>query len=52
MAYEEERKRQILCEINWLKDEVKKAKKQKHKKDLERQIKEREYNYHLAVYKK
>lgn len=45
-----ERKRQILAEIEWLKNKLKSVKKEKHRKDLERQIKEREYNLRLVVF--
>jgi hypothetical protein len=39
----QERKKQITIEIVWLQNKLKTVKKQKHRKDLERQIKEREY---------
>jgi len=42
--YKEERKKQITIEIVWLENKLKTVKKQKHRKDLERQIKEREYD--------
>jgi hypothetical protein len=44
-----ERRRQIEHEISWLKEKLKTVKKQKHRKDLERQIKEREYNLDLGI---
>ena len=50
MTYEEERKRQIKIEIEWLKDKLKTISKIKHKKDFERQIKEREYELHLGIF--
>ena len=51
MTYTEERKRQIQYEIDWLKEKLKSVKKEKHKKDLERQVKEREYNLSLGIWK-
>ncbi len=45
-----DRRRQIEHEINWLKDKLKTVKKEKHRKDLERQIKEREYTLALAIF--
>ena len=36
-------KEQVSIEIEWLKNKLKAIKKEKHKKDIERQIKEREY---------
>lgn len=50
MSKEEERRRQIEREIQWLKDKLKTVKKEKHRKDLERQIKEREYNLSLGIF--
>lgn len=50
MTYEEQRKRQIVVEIEWLKNKLKTISKTKHRKDLERQIKEREYELHLGVF--
>lgn len=52
MTYTEERKRQIVHEINWLKEKLKTARGQRHRKDLQRQIDEREYNLHLGVFEK
>jgi len=43
MTYEEQRKRQIVVEIEWVKNKLKTISKTKHRKDIERQIKEREY---------
>ncbi len=51
MSYESQRKHQIESEIEWLKNKIKSTVKGKHIKDLERQIKEREYNLHLGIYK-
>ncbi len=51
MSYEQERKKQIQHEIDWIKNKLKSVKKQKHIKDLERQIKEREYELHLGIFK-
>lgn len=51
MNYEEERKRQLRHEIKWLENEIKTVKKEKHKRDLQRQIKEREYELHLGIFK-
>ncbi len=48
MTYEEQRKRQIQSEINWIKNKLKTVSKPKHRKDLQRQIKEREYDLHLG----
>lgn len=48
MSYESERRKQIQHEIDWLKEKLKTAKREKHKRELEHQIKEREYNLHLA----
>lgn len=42
-------KNQIKKEIIWLKKKLETVKKQKHRKDLERQIKEREYNLELGI---
>lgn len=52
MSYTEERKKQIQHEIDWIKNKLESVKKQKHRKDLERQIKEREYELHLGIFKK
>jgi len=51
MGQIEERKQQIEIEISWLKNKLLSVKKLKHRKDLERQIKEREYNLSLGVFK-
>jgi hypothetical protein len=50
MTYEEQRKRQIRVEIDWLKNKLKTISKPKHRKDIERQIKESEYNLYLGVF--
>jgi hypothetical protein len=50
MKYEEQRKNQIRVEINWLEDKLKSTSKPKHRKDLERQIKESKYNLDLGVF--
>ncbi len=50
MSYESERKQQIKLEIEWLENKLKSTIKEKHRKDLERQIKEREYNLNLGIY--
>lgn len=42
-------KNQIKKEIIWLKKKLETVKKQKHRKDLERQIKEREFNLELGI---
>jgi len=42
-------KDQIQIEINWLKNKLVNVSKPKHRKDIERQIKEREYNLHLGI---
>ena len=52
MSHEQERKRQIQFEITRLENKLKTVKKLKHKKDLERQIKERQYNLDLGIFKK
>lgn len=52
MSYEQERKTQIQIEIEWIKNKIKSVKKPKHRKDLERQIKEREYEFHLGIFKR
>lgn len=46
-----ERRRQLQNEIDWLKEKIKTVKREKHKRDLERQITEREYELHLADFK-
>jgi len=46
------RLRQIQAEIRWLEEKLKTVKKEKHRKDLLRQIKEREYNLHLGDFSK
>ena len=51
MSYEQERKKQLQHEIDWIKNKLLSVKKPKHKKDLERQIKEREYELHLGIFK-
>ena len=38
-------------EIVWLENKLKTTKKEKHRKELERQIKERELNLELGIYK-
>ena len=48
MTTERDRRRQIQNEIDWLKEKLKTVKREKHRKELEHQIKEREYNLHLA----
>jgi len=47
----DERKRQIEHEIEWLKNKLLTVKKEKHRKDLQRQIKEREYELSLGIFK-
>lgn len=42
-------KNQIKKEIIWLKKKLETVKKQKHRKDLEMQIKEREFNLELGI---
>lgn len=49
---EKERRRQLQNEIDWLHKKIKTVKKETHKKDLERQVLEREYELHLADFKK
>lgn len=49
--YDIQRKRQLLCEIDWLKEKIKILTKQSHRNDLIHQLKEREYNYHLGIFK-
>lgn len=51
-SYEEGRKKQMRHEIEWLEDKLKTVKKEKHRKDLQRQIKEREYELHLGIFDK
>lgn len=48
----EQRQRQLQVEIDWIKNKLKTVTKQKHRKDLERQLKEREYNLHLGIFDK
>ena len=52
MRYTKERKQQIEIEIQWLKDKLETIpmKKQKHRKDIRRQIKEREFDLDLGVF--
>ena len=50
MKYSDERKQQIEIEIQWLKDKLLTVTKEKHRKDLERQLKEREYNLSLGKF--
>lgn len=50
--YEENRKRQLRHEIEWLENKLKTVKKEKHRKDLQRQIREREYNLYLGIFDK
>jgi hypothetical protein len=50
MKCEDERKRQLSIEIQWLKDKLKTVKRTRHRKDLEHQIKEREYNLYLGIF--
>lgn len=45
-------RRQILHEIEWLKNKLKEVKKPKHRRDLERQIKERELNLDHGIDRK
>lgn len=45
-----ENKDQLRKEIVWLKKKLETVKKEKHRKDLERQIKERELNLELGIY--
>jgi hypothetical protein len=52
MTYTEGRKKQLQHEIDWIKNKLESVKKPKHRKDLERQIKEREYELHLGIFKK
>ena len=52
MTYTEERKQQIANEINWLKEKLNTAKGQRHRKDLQRQIAEREYNLYFGVFER
>ena len=52
MSYEQERKKQIQHEINWIKNKLETVTKPKHRNDLERQIKEREYELHLGIFNK
>lgn len=46
----QERKRQLVIEIVWLKNKLKSISKTKHRKDIERQIKEREYDLELGIF--
>lgn len=46
----QDRIKQIETEIEWLKEKLKTVKKQKHRKDLERQIKEREYDLSIGIF--
>lgn len=50
--YEENRKMQLRHEIKWLEDKLITVKKEKHRKDLQRQIKEREYELNLGIFDK
>ena len=52
MRKADEHLRQLQAEIQWLENKLKTVKKPKHRKDLERQIKEREYNLHLGDFLK
>jgi hypothetical protein len=52
MDYEKERKTQIIIEIEWLKNKLKTAKGEKHRRDINRQITESEYNLYLGIFKK
>lgn len=47
---EKERIVQIQIEIDWLKAEIKKGLKPKHRKQLEHQIKKKEYDLALGVF--
>lgn len=51
MNRQEQRRMQLLREIEWLKEKLKTINKTKHRKDIERQIKEREYNLSLGIFK-
>ena len=46
-----ERKRQLESEIEWLKNKLKTVKKEKHRRELQHQITEREYNIKLGLWK-
>ena len=46
--YIKARMRQLQVEIDWLRNKLKTVKREKHKRELEHQITEREYNLHLA----
>jgi len=52
MKRTQQRKQQIEIEIQWLKDKLNTIpeKKQKHRKDLLRQIKERELDLSLGIF--
>jgi hypothetical protein len=50
MNYSDERKQQIIVEIQWLKNKLLTVKKERYRRDLERQIKEREYNLALGIF--
>lgn len=52
MKTTEQRKRQIEIEIQWLKDKLDTIpeKRQKHRKDILRQIKERELDLALGIF--
>lgn len=52
MTYEAQRKCQLMSEIAWLKEAIKKAKKPRHIKELEHQLKQTEYNLYLGVFDK
>jgi len=48
--YGADRKRQLQCEIDWLKNKLKSVKKEKHRKELLHQIEERELNLSLGLF--
>ena len=52
MTYENERKKQIQCEIEWIKNKLQTNLKPKHRKTLEHQIKKKEYDLDLGIFPK
>jgi len=50
MTYEEQRKKQIQIEIDWIKDKLKHFMSEKQRKTYLRQIRKKEYELYLGIF--
>jgi hypothetical protein len=51
MSYESEKRKQIQIEIDWIKDRLKNKMSEKQRKEYGHQIKKKEYDLDLGVFK-